>query len=1332
MASVDGIWEEMQREQPKKKIISLKASSKDLSSLQVERTKPKNTKKLDSSLSWMQSWSINLKNSQDYKSSTAGNTFAGEDATLSLLEPPSTLVDVITDVLAGSPDTFLAYIQRDINCLGEEQLSVRLQSLQKLQRLLVEQVEMLSTDTINAVSESLLKPLLKRMKDKSEKCRECAIKILCSLVENTSDLVGMLPYVFPTLVSRLGSEDLDGVAHLPEVMRPDPEQKPVEIARPVEESEELRFFLSRLVASLLARLNPAQVYSYIDEATGLLRAGAMDPYHEVKALSCETMIAFCHNNQEMLLHFALPMSRSLTSCFTHNHARIRIIALRALTALLWCGVWKHNFEIMQVLMAWQDPNKVPIRAFYESCTNVNYMSTLSFDRHPAVRRFWFETLAYWLLRVPDKVDHEPYIFPYLLAGLCDENEDIALEVFWLIERCGELYESEHEADLRKTKQYGFDYSWTYQGRASVPFPLQAVWGGQGVDGHVRRTSAQGPDFLGEQNLAEHRSRDAVDEVGEDLEDQSNNGKTQAKLGDEVPLPERDYCWPDFRDFKVFKRLPRPRLGSRCWVRTHTRRYIKATFNDVVDFRDCTTLNAGRLLCMSIAYTEEGVTEWLQPMVAALCKFFSGRAWAASQGDAQVILTYSTVCRLLGAFLEPVSIWAQMRNALEPDSILDIDQRIASVRILALCIEGHIQTIQSIQPPDPSLGLGQLAPVIPELISAVHSSDLLLSSTKESREVLWMLISSFLEPLCPSLSDEDVSQLLFVTLALSSRQASEASTPGEISLRLDLENEAIEDAARLKHALAILSRDLQGVSTAEQKTSDFSLDSLDDDAALADSLRPEVTDLDPSQILLRKTFLQVIEKADVSFQIYRSVLSLTSLEVVLAGRNYEPVLRRLEQFCGFASNDSVRCAAQLLGVQLSLGCANLAALQQGSSLQAKAVMFMQKVFHILVEAHAQHLSGCGKKLSFHLLMSLLGLWRQFFLTSVVDPALVLLPNDWTLQEASCKQSPLDMMVSIFADQELYKRLHAALEYAEMVLTGRDKENFVVAKARKLREDSERQASVARACAASNLLVGLRRMLLQKHWQQLPFFPRDGPQSSRSFFSKAASLLSTAKPELDPPFVRPTPPSLLIYASELLFLLLHLPTRESARDRLQADAASSFCLVDDAERAIHHLSAPSSTPCLPDGISLSPDEEDELVTNYVTCLIDLNLTLPPDPQAKNVPATLDTASSDISIGWDESLRDSESSRSDATCKSNKSSPAIPADVSRLLGQSHDCLRWNAALALYKLGLDFAVVFPDGFRRSNAKWLKRKEPAKVIIAKDVVDRSHRAYAVSAKSSE
>ncbi|CAJ1393893.1 unnamed protein product [Effrenium voratum] len=654
--------------------------------------------------------------------------FGGE---MAVEEPPVTMVDAFEELPTG---------------LSE--LSVRRQSLQKLERVLVQQVDSLATDIIDAVMDALLKPLLKRLKDRSEKCRELAVQILRSLVENTSDLAAALPYIFPSLVARLGSEDLDGVAHLPEVMRPDPEQKPMEIAQPVEDSEEVRLQLGRFVAALLGRCSPTQVYSYVDEATGLIRAAAMDPFHEVKALACETMVAFCCNHTEMLLHFALPMARSLTSCLTHNHAKIRMAALRAITACLFCGVWKHNFEIFQVLMAWQDPNKVPIKAFYEGVTNVNYMSTLSFDRHPAVRRFWFETLGYWMLRCTDKVDLEPYIAPYLLTGLCDENEEIALEVFWLIEKIGEAYEEEHESDLRKTKQYGFDYSWTYQGRAFVPFPLQGLWGGGKAEAASARRGFRGPDLLG--------TKAEEEEVDEGL-------------GPALDLPSREYCWPDFRGLEVFRRLPRPRLGSRSWVRTHSRRYIKATFNDVVDFRDCTALNAGRLLCMSVAYTEEGVTEWLQPMLGALTKFYSGRAWAAK--DARAMGTYSCVCKLLGAFLEPSALWAQLQPALSSDSTLELDQRVAGVRILAMCLEGHVAVLQSVQPPDPSLGLGQLAPVLPQLIEEVHASDLLLSPTPESREAMWMLLFSFLEPLGQHLGQFS-GKLLFVALALASKMKAE--------------------------------------------------------------------------------------------------------------------------------------------------------------------------------------------------------------------------------------------------------------------------------------------------------------------------------------------------------------------------------------------------------------------------------------------------------------------------------------------------------------------------------------------------------------------------------
>ncbi|CAJ1448944.1 unnamed protein product [Effrenium voratum] len=71
--------------------------------------------------------------------------FGGE---MAVEEPPVTMVDAFEELPTG---------------LSE--LSVRRQSLQKLERVLVQQVDSLATDIIDAVMDALLKPLLKRLKD---------------------------------------------------------------------------------------------------------------------------------------------------------------------------------------------------------------------------------------------------------------------------------------------------------------------------------------------------------------------------------------------------------------------------------------------------------------------------------------------------------------------------------------------------------------------------------------------------------------------------------------------------------------------------------------------------------------------------------------------------------------------------------------------------------------------------------------------------------------------------------------------------------------------------------------------------------------------------------------------------------------------------------------------------------------------------------------------------------------------------------------------------------------------------------------------------------------
>jgi hypothetical protein len=55
-----------------------------------------------------------------------------------------------------------------------------------------------------------------------------------------------LPYIFSVVTERVNCTDLEGILHLPEVMRPPPSQKPKRLIRLIEESEEvhLLFFYS--------------------------------------------------------------------------------------------------------------------------------------------------------------------------------------------------------------------------------------------------------------------------------------------------------------------------------------------------------------------------------------------------------------------------------------------------------------------------------------------------------------------------------------------------------------------------------------------------------------------------------------------------------------------------------------------------------------------------------------------------------------------------------------------------------------------------------------------------------------------------------------------------------------------------------------------------------------------------------------------------------------------------------------------------------------------------------------------------------------------------------
>ncbi|CAL1164605.1 unnamed protein product, partial [Cladocopium goreaui] len=101
------IWSEMQREQKTKSFAKTKVS--DLSLLQREKKTKKVAKRMDSSLNWMSGWA-KLKTEQEQLRP------AEVEPAMAVVEPPTTMVDALEELPTGTPEIFLAYIQRDINC----------------------------------------------------------------------------------------------------------------------------------------------------------------------------------------------------------------------------------------------------------------------------------------------------------------------------------------------------------------------------------------------------------------------------------------------------------------------------------------------------------------------------------------------------------------------------------------------------------------------------------------------------------------------------------------------------------------------------------------------------------------------------------------------------------------------------------------------------------------------------------------------------------------------------------------------------------------------------------------------------------------------------------------------------------------------------------------------------------------------------------------------------------------------------------------------------------------------------------------------------------------
>ena len=139
--------------------------------------------------------------------------------------------------------------------------------------------------------------------------------------------------------------------------------------------------------------------------------------------------------------------------------------LKALYGVMLAGQWKTSVHIMEHMVGFRDPNMVPIKEFYDPTTKLNYMAAFVVDRSVQVRICFYKQMAKLLMDLPDRIDHEPRVFPYLISGLYDQNDGIRKLVFEEIEELGLKHEEwpENLEKIREIRQFGYVPEWQYGG-----------------------------------------------------------------------------------------------------------------------------------------------------------------------------------------------------------------------------------------------------------------------------------------------------------------------------------------------------------------------------------------------------------------------------------------------------------------------------------------------------------------------------------------------------------------------------------------------------------------------------------------------------------------------------------------------------------------------------------------------------------------------------------------------------------------------------------------------------------------------------------------------------
>ena len=361
--------------------------------------------------------------------------------------------------------------------------------------------------------------IFRRFGDKIEKCRALAIRCVGDISLAGIDFGEHIGLLMPAVLARFPpvSFDAEMGVFVHDANEHDCHRRGGAVARQdkddsrtipvVETSEELRLrtcdLISFVVRGALARDALSILDPYFADLVLALYTMLRDPCPDVKVRSSRllTQLVRIPQWEAGAKFFALALTRAAIPNLRHRNSKVRLTAIELFEA----SVCVPNREKLRGagsdgiadLIGFREDNVIPIAAYYSAQCSVavNTLAELAIDKNAKVRERCCEMLAYFMVCLPDRYDHQTRLLPYVLHLYLDPVASIRKRAMDTVDVLGARYEAEHPGECgnmrRQTGESSFNLYSTHMFlflASSPPPPPQRI---SSKDASTASTAIQG-------------------------------------------------------------------------------------------------------------------------------------------------------------------------------------------------------------------------------------------------------------------------------------------------------------------------------------------------------------------------------------------------------------------------------------------------------------------------------------------------------------------------------------------------------------------------------------------------------------------------------------------------------------------------------------------------------------------------------------------------------------------------------------------------------------------------------------------------------------------------